>query len=293
MNDRARQRDISVLKGLLRRRNVPQKSWAGQLSAIIGGTRKTAGKRVADEGILTLRELFAIADHFDTTVTAMLQADFPEERQIPGARKALLRVGDGLWPCTAVTRSGPPARGDKFVGYEDPSAAQFVVCEAGRSPAGASLEGVLSFHVDAFGTTGPLVVVLDDEETAMLPMCRFLRIDAGFDAQYVKEPEDVLPFLQQPNKPDAYILDWTLSGGQTSRGVIEGIRAADADCPIVLLTGTIQSREENESEIADLVRKHRIDVCVKPFPASIIAEKLKSMLDRQSELPHVDKGARW
>ncbi|WKB55556.1 helix-turn-helix domain-containing protein [Eleftheria terrae] len=282
-------REVSVLKGLLRRKGIPQKSWARVVAGIIGGTPKTAARRLTDESILSLQELFAIADHFGTTVTALLQADFPEERQIPGTRKAVLHVGGGKWPCTVVTRKAASGRSDLFVAYEQGTDGQLVVCQAGDAPPGSKLEGVLSFHVDAFGTAGPLVVVLDDEETATLPLCRFLRIDAGFDAQYFKEPEGVLALLQSEPRPDAYILDWTLSRGRTSRSVIEAIRTVDAASPIVLLTGTIQSREKNESEIADLVRTHRIDVCVKPFPASIVAEKLKSMLDRQAQLPHVDR----
>lgn len=286
-------RQFSVVKRLLKGKNIPQKSWARILSEIIGGTTKTAARRLADESILSLGELFALTDHFDTTATALLQAELPEERKIPGARKATLHMGSGKWPCKVVVRKGLPGPADCFVAYEDVSDGHLIVCRADEIPKSGMLQGVLSLHIDVFGTSGPVVAILDDEETATLPLCRFLQIDAGFATRYFQEPESIELLLQVKPHPDAYILDWTLSGGRTSRKLIESIRRIDGKCPILLLTGTIQSRKENESEIADLVRTHQIDVCVKPFPASIIAEKLKSLLAQQILFPNLEAEHRY
>lgn len=276
-------REIPILKSLLRRKDIPQRSWTRVLSEIIGGTQKTAAKRLADESTLSLGELFAIADHFKTTVTAMLQANFPEERIMPGARKALLKIGKTRCPCTVVTRKAELRETDSFVAYQDDVENQLVVCSLEDVPTGKVQQGVLSLHVDTFGSSGPVVVILDDEETATLPLCRFIQ-NESFNTKYFKYSKSVLALLEEKPYPDAYILDWTLSGGETSRSLVEAIRRVDENCPIILLTGTIQARTENESDIAELVRAYNIDVLLKPFPASIIVEKLKSVLSQKSQI---------
>ncbi|TWC65067.1 response regulator [Herbaspirillum sp. SJZ099] len=283
-NEIARKRELSLLKSLLRRKNIPQKSWARIISEIIGGTRKTASRRLADESVLSLGELFAIADHFKTTVTAMLQSDVPAEKIVPGARKALLRIGKSQCACTVVTRKSAPEAQDLFVAYEDEAEECLVVCPTDDAPKGKAQRGVLHLHVDAFGTSGPVVVIVDDEQTATLPFFRFIQIDGGFNTKYFSHPEPVLALLETRPLPDGYILDWTLADGETSRGLIEAIRRVDKTCPIILLTGTIQARIENENDIAELVRTHNIDVLLKPFPTSIIVEKLKSVLNRQTQM---------
>lgn len=288
-NQSSKPREISILKSLLRRNNIPQKSWARVLSEIIGGTTKTASRRLVDESILSVGELFALTDHFQTTVTTLFQSEFPEERKTPGERKATLQMCNGKWPCTVVLRKTTPGAADCFAAFEVEG--QLIVCAVKDAPTDCVLQSVLTLNVDAFGTSGPVVVILDDDKTATVPLCRFLQIDAGFDIRYFDEPESIESLLQVKPYPDAYILDWTLAEGRTSRKLIERIRSVDADCPIVLLTGTIQSRRENESEIANLVRTCKIDVCLKPFPASIIAEKLKSMFDRKRDGQVLSDGA--
>lgn len=283
-NKIARTREFSILKNLLRQKNIPQKSWTRVVSELIGGTPKTAARRLGDESVLSLGELFAIADHFKTTVTAMLQSNFPAERVVPGAAKAMLRIGDAQCMCTVVTRKSAPAPHDLFVAYEDDAEEYLIVCAAADAPAGKAQRGVLNLQVDAFGTSGPVVVVVDDEETATLPFCRFMQIDGGFNTKYFSNAEGVYPLLEAKPLPDAYILDWTLADGETSRGLIEAIRRVDQTCPILLLTGTIQARIENENDIAELVRTFNIDVLLKPFPASIIVEKLKALLSRQAQI---------
>lgn len=285
-----RTRDISILKGLLRRRNIPQKSWARVVSEIIGGTPKTSARRLADEAVLTLGELFTVADHFKITVTAMLQSNLPEERLVPGARKALLRIGNAQCRCTVVTRRSAPEPHDLFSAYEDETEEYLVVCPKSDAPQGKAQKGVLNLQVDAFGTSGPVVVIVDDEKTATLPFCRFLQIDGGFNTKYFSNAELALALLKVQPLPDAYILDWTLADGETSRDLIEAIRRVDKTCPIILLTGTIQARVENENDIAELVRIHNIDVLLKPFPASIIVEKLKSVLNRQTQIYFPEEG---
>jgi len=203
---------------------------------------------------------------------------------VPGARKALLQIGKTKCPCTIVTRKSEPRETDCLVAYKDEDENQLIVCSMEDAPTGRVLQGVLSLHVDTFGSSGPVVVILDDEETATLPLCRFIQIDGGFNTKYFKYSKSVLALLEEKPYPDAYILDWTLSDGETSRNLIEAIRRVDENCPIILLTGTIQARTENESDIAELVRTYNIDVLLKPFPASIIAEKLKSVLSQTSQI---------
>jgi DNA-binding response OmpR family regulator len=126
------------------------------------------------------------------------------------------------------------------------------------------------------------VAVVDDE--APTTLVRYLN-SAGFAAAHYTEAPPVEALLGTPGQPDAYVLDWTLGQGQTSRGLIEAIRRADPACPIVLLTGTIQSRRVSESEIAQVIGLYDVEFYEKPTRLPILAEKLRVMLDRQLPLP--------
>lgn len=119
------------------------------------------------------------------------------------------------------------------------------------------------------------IAVVDDE--APTTLVRYLN-NVGFEARHFSEAGPVHELLDTPDRPDGYVLDWTLSHGQTSRGLIEAIREVDPSCPILLLTGTIQSKQANESEIAQVIGMYDVAIYEKPTRLRVLADKLSVML---------------
>ena len=269
----------TVVSDLLTRAGVPEKSWSSTVANLMGWHFQTAMRRMASQETFTLEDLQKLASHYQTTVSAMLQAAYPDEAVLPGSHPASLHVGDTTVACRVVTKPTAHLRTNSLVALED--AAGWVVCAAEEAPAGAQLHTVLQLQIQSQGPSPQRVAVVDDEAPKVL--VRFLN-GYGFSAMHFSETAPVLALLDSPHRPDAYVLDWALSHGETSRKLIEAIRQVDRTCPIVLLTGTIQSKRANQSEIAEVVGTYNVEFYEKPTKLPILAERLRVMLDRQLPL---------
>jgi CheY-like chemotaxis protein len=269
---------MSLVSELLKRRDVPEDEWRSTIAEILEVSYGTATKRLTNEEEFSLEELFKIARHFGTTVSAMLQAAYAEERLSADEKHnyAQLQIGEHAITCNVMTRPGAQRGGNLLVAYQTPADA-WCVCHASMAPPEVDL-----YSVRQLTFTGPRIAVVDDE--APTTLVRFLAT-VGFEATHFSEPGPVLELLRSSNRPDAYILDWTLDGGETSQGLIEAIRRVDPTCPIVLLTGTIQSQRRNESDIARVMGQYNVEFYEKPTRYPILAEKLRLMLGRQLPLP--------
>lgn len=269
---------MSVVSELLKRRDISEDEWRSTIAEILEVSYGTATKRLTNEEEFSLDELFKIARHFGTTVSAMLQAAYSEERQLSGEKHnyAQLHIGGHAMICSVMTQPGAQRGGNVLVAYQT-TADAWCVCHACEAPSNVEL-----FSVRQLMFRGPWIAVVDDE--APTTLVRFLST-VGFEATHFTEPGPVLELLQSSNRPNAYILDWTLGGGETSQGLIEAIRRVDPSCPIVLLTGTIQSQRRNESDIARVMGQYNVEFYEKPTRYPILAEKLRLILARQPPLP--------
>src|SRR5438105_1699949 len=269
---------MSVVSETLKRREIPEDEWRSTIAEILDVSYGTATKRLTNQEEFSLEELFKIARYFSTTVSAMLQATYPEERLSSGEKQnhAQLQIGEHAIACDVMIRPGAQRAGNVLVAYQAGDEA-WRVCHASEAPPSVSL-----YSVRQITLTGPRIAVVDDE--APTTLVRFLA-RVGFEATHFSEPGPVLELLESSSRPDAYILDWTLGGGETSSDLIEAIRRKDPTCPIVLLTGTIQSQCRNESDIARLVGQYHVELYEKPTRYLILAEKLQLMLGRQPHLP--------
>ena len=270
----------TVVSDFLSRNGVPEDQWGSTLANVIGGHYQTAKRRLASQETFSLAELQQIASTFRTTVSAMLQATYPQERVVPGAHQASLQLGSGSVDCQVVTRPTNQAPRGGLVAFEKEG--EWHVRHATDAPTGQQLHVVLGLHVEAQDSLAPIVAIVDDEAPDTL--VRYLN-RSDFQATHYTDADSVMQLLTSPRRPEAYILDWTLGNGQTSRHLIEAIRRVDSTCPIILLTGTIQSVRTNESEIARVIAQHDVELCEKPARFPILVAKLRVRLERQLRLP--------
>ena len=273
----------TVVSDLLSRSGVPEDAWGSTLANVIGGHYQTAKRRLASQETFSLAELQQIASTFHTTVSAMLQATYPAERLLPDAHQARCQIGASTVDCQVVTRPTMHPPSDGLVAFEDGDGWHVVSPE--HAPPGTAVHLVISLRTETKEPSAPRVAIVDDE--APTTLARYLN-RSDFKATHFADAAEVLPLLASPQlRPDAYILDWTLAGGKTSRQLIEEIRRVDARCPIILLTGTIQSVKTNESEIARVIAEHDVELCEKPARFPILVAKLRVRLERQLRLTDV------
>jgi CheY-like chemotaxis protein len=270
----------TAVSDLLTRAGVPEKSWSSTIANLMGWHFQTATRRMANQETFTLEDLLKLATHYQTTVSAMLQAAYPGEAVLPNSHAAHLRIGTAEVACQVITKPTAQARNSALVAVEEP--AGWMVYAAAEAPASTRLHAVLQLQIASHGPAPMQIAVVDDE--APKTLVRFLN-GFGFAATHFSETAPVLALLESAQRPDAYVLDWILGHGETSRKLIEAIRQVDRSCPIVLLTGTIQSRRANQSEIAEVVGTYNVEFYEKPTKLPILAEKLRAMLDRQLQLP--------
>lgn len=116
-----------------------------------------------------------------------------------------------------------------------------------------------------------VIAVLDDDEDLTDTICENLAT-SGYDAR----PFYDAPALLKSSKLvsyDGYVVDWIV--GETSAlELIAALRAADAACPIIVLTAQVLSGRVDEADIADAVRAYNLGFSEKPVRMSILSAML-------------------
>jgi hypothetical protein len=260
-----------VVTELLARVGVPEETWATTIAEVINASKDTAKRRLLNQGDFSLDELMLIARRFGTTVSAMLRNVSPQEGADPEAEDAIVLIGTQKLPCRVVTRTGHYLATTRLVAFAT-DGGEMIVTTADDLPATSQSRPVVSLRIDE--SSFSRVAVVDDE--APITLVRYLNA-AGFEATHYSDLSSIIDSLKSGNRQDAYILDWTLSKGETCKGLIELIRK-DGMEPILLLTGTIESNPNNETEIGQMMERFGVEVFLKPARPYIIAQKLSLML---------------
>lgn len=79
---------------------------------------------------------------------------------------------------------------------------------------------------------------------------------------------------------DAFIVDFMLAGGDSSRAIIKAIRHTLPDAPIVLLTGKLRSGQASEADVTTMLRTSNVTFFEKPVRPSVLAATIEKELDR-------------
>jgi CheY-like chemotaxis protein len=96
-----------------------------------------------------------------------------------------------------------------------------------------------------------------------------------------------MPRLAEPlTEHDAYVVDLILAGGQTSQALVEQIRIAQPQAPIVLLTGQLRDGTASEATLATILRTQGVTFFEKPVRPAVLTAAIQSSLDRLASPPH-------
>ena len=85
---------------------------------------------------------------------------------------------------------------------------------------------------------------------------------------------------------DAFVVDLILGVGQTSHALVEQIRAARPQAPIVLLTGQLRGGGATEADLTTLLRTQGVAFFEKPVRPAVLTATIQSKLDRLANSTH-------
>ncbi len=271
----------TLITSLLSSHGVGERSWRSTVAEVIGCDISTARRLLLNQEAIKVSQLRLLAKHFGTSVSAMFKAAYPDEGANPDSEAATLQIsGDSKVPCRVVTR--PISLHAKAplvaVRTEEGLIVELGSRITGNAPVAAVVQ--LDLMQEGRPPSPHSIAVLDD--VLPLALVKFLNVQ-GFNAVAYETVEPVLERVHSAEtRPDAYVLDWTLQHGTTSLELIREIRRVDPECPILLLTGTI---EANEGAIGDAVSLYDLEVNTKPASFRILANRLASLLGQTSPLP--------
>jgi signal transduction histidine kinase len=158
-----------------------------------------------------------------------------------------------------------PGRGSVFR-FEVPAAVPVPEKPAAR-PRPARARGALG---------GRLVVVIDDEP-AIVEGMRSLLLSWGAEVIGSSDGDDVIPELERLGRlPDLLVVDYRLDGERLGTDVIDALRIAlDPEIPAIVVTGS------STSDLAEHVRRRGDELLAKP----VLPADLRALIDQRLRSP--------
>ena len=254
------------IAALLTRHGIPKYRFAVTVSEILGLSYSSANRRLTANASWSLEELKRVAEHFNETLEelitlntadALLDASIVIDNHIVPCR---IRLGD-------IVGQVPPGT---LVAAEIDGAWRVMPTDA-RSiiPAHAVTRLLIEPTVSR-----RRVAILDDHADTAETIVHYMEM-AGLDAVAFNDPQAV----QDHTDFDAYVLDWIIERDarrQTALELVENIRARNALCPIIILTGQIRTGNADEENIAAALARHNLKFFTKPASMPILLAALNS-----------------
>lgn len=116
-----------------------------------------------------------------------------------------------------------------------------------------------------------VIAVLDDDQDLTDSICAHFS-QSGYDARPFYRAEKLVSDAAA-QKFDGYVVDWIV-GGTDVQKLVASLRAQDASCPIIVLTGQVETGVVAETDIAEAVQRYDLMFNEKPVRTSILAAML-------------------
>lgn len=262
--------DFFAEQGLARHKH------SSQLAVILGLSRSGAFRKFQD-GSFSAADLQSLARHFQVDVGELLSAPaLDADGAAAQVRAARIFIGGRALACKATVGAelGPSEhcelvavqQGQEWVvqPYGPSSAVQYRVHQMVIVPAQKPLVR--------------LAVLEDSEDLAANLKEAFeaagFRVEVFSSASELSRRSAEAPF-------DAYVVDWWLNG-RTAGAVLQSVRKAQPNVPIVLTTGAIANGHAMEDDIVRVAMAHRIQVMEKPFRLGLLISQVKQLLGERS-----------
>ena len=123
----------------------------------------------------------------------------------------------------------------------------------------------------------PRIAVVDDDAGSAGALTDWFN-ELGYEADAYTSPDQLT--AQALTEHDAYVVDLILAGGRTSQALVEQIRLAQPQAPIVLLTGQLRDGTASEATLATILRTQGVTFFEKPVRPAVLTAAIQSGLDR-------------
>ncbi|WP_169055414.1 helix-turn-helix domain-containing protein [Rhizobium sp. P44RR-XXIV] len=254
------------IAALLTRHGIPKYRFAVTVSEILGLSYSAGNRRLTTNASWSLEELRRIAEHFGETLQELVTLNNAD-----ALLDASIVINNHIVPCRIrlgnVVGQVPPGT---LIAAEIDGSWRVMPAEA-RSAIPAHAVARLLIEPTA---SRRRVAILDDHADTAQTIVHYMEA-SGLDAAAFNDPHA----LFDQTDFDAYVLDWIIERDarrQTALELVENIRARNALCPIIILTGQIRTGNADEENIAAALAQHNLKFFTKPASMPILLAALNS-----------------
>jgi CheY-like chemotaxis protein len=258
---------------------LPRHKHASQLALILGLSRSGAFRKFQDASF-SANDLQTLAQHFQVDISTLLSASATQAgaRRDGEAVTARVLVGNVTMDCN-VRLGGALSLGEhcELVAFQQGS--DWWVQPFSPSTAQTPRRRVLQLNISPSQRALPRVAILEDSHDLAANLkdafeASGFRVEVFGSSAELAERAAATPF-------DAYLMDWWLNG-QTANHVLQSIRRAQPDAPMLLTTGAIAAGHAGEADIVNIATTLRIPVIEKPFRMALVISQVRQLLDQSA-----------
>lgn len=260
------------VRALLDRHSVPRRKHATVVTDVLKLSYSQGHRRLTTDATWTLEELRALAEHYGESLASMVSLG-----QLGEMQKGTLKIGTTIVPCRFAR--GPaihrPRAGALVAALVD---SDWYVVPAEHNLATQAYD-IVRLIVEPSSAVSRRIAVLDDHIDTAKTVGSYLK-SAGYEPALFADLGSITAALGDRDF-DGYVLDWIIEKNgvkDTARDLVGSIRSRDAHCPIVVLTGEVETGAADESDIASAMAKYRLKFFEKPARLSIISAALAGSL---------------
>ncbi|VTU39403.1 helix-turn-helix domain-containing protein [Variovorax sp. PBL-E5] len=256
------------VRALLDRHGVPRRKHSTVVTEVLKLSYSQGHRRLTTDATWTLEELRTLAEHHGESLAGMVSLG-----QLGEMQRGTLRIGTTNIACR-FARGAP-------VHKPRPGAlvAAWVESDWHVVPAEDNLTrqayDIVRLVIEPASAASRRIAVLDDHTDSAETIAGYLK-SAGYDAAPFTDLASITA-ASEDGHFDGYVLDWIIETNgrkDTVRQLVASIRSRDAHCPIVVLTGEVETGMADESDIATAMARYRLKFFEKPARLSIISAAL-------------------
>lgn len=259
---------VRGLHALFDRHEVPGPKRVSLVGDVLALSYSQANRRLTTSASWTLEELSTLADYYGETLTELVAGIHPDKMV-----DAIFQLNGTSVPCRVLR--GPavhkPRLGALVTTLVD-SIWRVLQVEPNLNTQAYDIERLV---IEPTPAAKRRIAVVDDSPKSAETVVEYLKTE-GFEPTLFSSLEDIAA-ASADNEFDGYVLDWILMKDtvpSTARGLIARIRARDAYCPIIVLSGEVRTGVADEKDIAMAVERYRVKFFEKPGKLPIILAAL-------------------
>lgn len=279
------------LAALMTRQGVPARQQAVVVAELCGISASQARRKLKG-AMWSFAEVLAVARRFEASIDELFPSLLGGDVLLPhgstGAgvaamQAASFRVASLDLPCQVrLGALAGGATGDREL-CAAKAGGQWIVACYGDLPAlgvdGACYRAEAVTLIPPAGRSPTRIAVLDDEAGTTEMLCECFA-DMGYHATAYTSAASFL--AESLANHDAFVIDFVLAGGDSSEAVIESIRRAQPEAPLLLLTGKLRDGHASEAALATLLRTANVRFFEKPVRPTVLAAAIENWLDQKA-----------